>query len=176
MSFRFDTDDKEYRNKILVYPNITFQKDLEKESYVVVLGNIIKELNKIRTDLHWTILSPELIPSLQFDNTDQLIIPQISYPNSMRMSFPFKEVFDAIDWKHNDYDIVYSHLPEHTGQLKNLLFNTTDICPTIIGYTHWTEFKEITNYEYEVGLAFNIIGLLQMDKCGINTQAQKELV
>ena len=78
MSFRFDTDDKEYRNKILVYPNITFQKDLEKDSYVVVLGNIIKELNKIRTDLHWTILSPELIPSLQFDNTDQLIIPQIS--------------------------------------------------------------------------------------------------
>tara|TARA_R110002096_G_scaffold55053_2_gene141753 strand:- start:1756 stop:3090 length:1335 start_codon:yes stop_codon:yes gene_type:complete len=173
---RFTSDDKEYKYKILIYPNITFQKDLEKDSYVVVLGNIIKELNKIRTDLHWTILSPELIPSLQFDNTDQLIIPQISYPNSMRMSFPFKEVFDAIDWKHNDYDIVYSHLPEHTGQLKNLLFNTTDICPTIIGYTHWTEFKEITNYEYEVGLAFNIIGLLQMDKCGINTQAQKELV
>ena len=173
---RFTSDDKEYKYKILVYPNITFQKDLEKDSYVVVLGNIIKELNKIRTDLHWTILSPELIPSLQFDNTDQLIVPQISYPNSMRMSFPFKEVFAAIDWKHNDYDIVYSHLPEHTGQLKNLLFNTTDICPTIIGYTHWTEFKEITNYEYEVGLAFNIIGLLQMEKCGINTQAQKELV
>ena len=90
---RFTPDDKEYKYKILVYPNITFQKDLEKDSYVVVLGNIIKELNKIRTDLHWTILSPELIPSLQFDNTDQLIVPQISYPNSMRMAFPFKEVF-----------------------------------------------------------------------------------
>ena len=173
---RFTSDDKEYKYRILVYPNITFQKDLEKDSYVVVLGNIIKELNKIRNDLHWTIISPELISSLQFDNTEQLIVPQLTYPNSMRMSFPFKEVMTAIDWTRNDYDIVYSHLPEHTGQLKNLLFNTTNISPTIIGYTHWTEFKEITNYEYQVGLAFNIIGLLQQEKCGINTEAQKQLV
>jgi glycosyltransferase involved in cell wall biosynthesis len=173
---RFISDDKEYKYKILVYPNITFQKDLEKDSYVVVLGNIIKEMNKLRNDLHWTILSPKLISSLQFDNTEQLIVPQLTYPNSMRMSFPFKEVMTAIDWTRNDYDIVYSHLPEHTGQLKNLLYNTTNISPTIIGYTHWTEFKEITNYEYQVGLAFNIIGLLQQEKCGINTEAQKQLV
>ena len=52
---------KEYKYKILVYPNITYQKDLEKDSYVVVLCNIIKELNNIRNDLHWTILSPRLI-------------------------------------------------------------------------------------------------------------------
>jgi hypothetical protein len=120
MSFRFDTNDKEVKYKILVYPNITFQQDLEKDSYVVVLGNIIKEMNKIRDDLDWTILSPELIPSLQFDNTEQLIVPQLTYPNSMRMSFPFKEVLKAVDWKNSDYDIVYSHLPEHTGQLKKL--------------------------------------------------------
>lgn len=173
---RFLSDDKEYKYKILVYPNITFQKDLEKDSYVVVLGNIIKEMNKLRNDLHWTIISPKLISSLQFDNTEQLIVPQLTYPNSMRMSFPFKEVMTAIDWTRNDYDIVYSHLPEHTGQLKNLLYNTTNISPTIIGYTHWTEFKEITNYAYEVGLVFNIIGLLQQEKCGINTEAQKQLV
>jgi len=57
---RFLSDDKEYKYKILVYPNITFQKDLEKDSYVVVLGNIIKEMNKLRNDLHWTIISPEV--------------------------------------------------------------------------------------------------------------------
>jgi hypothetical protein len=39
--------DKEYGYNILVYPNITYQKDLEKDSYVVVLCNIIKELNKM---------------------------------------------------------------------------------------------------------------------------------
>ena len=171
-----EDNDKEYKYKILVYPNITFLKDLEKDSYVVVLGNIIRELNKIRDDLFFTIISPSHINSLDFDNTEQIIAPQISYPNSMRMAFPFKEVFSNIKWKESDYDIVYSHLPEHTGNLKNLLYNSTNISPSFIGYTHWTEFKEITNYEYQVGLAYNIVGLLQMSKCGINTQAQKNLV
>ena len=171
-----EDSDKEYKYKILVYPNITFLKDLEKDSYVVVLGNIIRELNKIRDDLFFTIISPAHINSLDFDNTEQIIAPQISYPNSMRMAFPFKEVFSNIKWKESDYDIVYSHLPEHTGNLKNLLYNSTNISPAFIGYTHWTEFKEITNYEYQVGLAYNIVGLLQMSKCGINTQAQKNLV
>ncbi len=171
-----EDSDKEYKYKILVYPNITFQKDLEKDSYVVVLCNIIKELNKIRDDLFFTIVSPAHINSLEFENTEQIIAPQMGYPNSMRMDFPFKEVFASLKWKENDYDIVYSHLPEHTGNLKNLLFNSTNISPAIIGYTHWTEFKEITNYEYQVGLAYNIVGLLQMSKCGINTQAQKDLV
>ena len=36
-----------------------------------------------------------------------------------------------------DYDIVYSHLPEHTLQLKNLFFNSTNIDPKFIGYCHW---------------------------------------
>ena len=171
-----EDNDKEYKYKILVYPNITFLKDLEKDSYVVVLGNIIRELNKIRDDLFFTIVSPAHINSLEFENTEQIIAPQMGYPNSMRMDFPFKEVFASLKWKENDYDIVYSHLPEHTGNLKNLLYNSTNISPAIIGYTHWTEFKEITNYEYQVGLAYNIVGLLQMSKCGINTQAQKDLV
>jgi len=93
------------------------------------------------------------------------------------MDFPFREIFDAIKWKENDYDIVYSHLPEHTGNLKCLLENTTNISPSIIGgYTHWTEFKEITNYHYKPGLSYNIVGLLEMVECGINTQAQKDLV
>ena len=44
--FAYDVDiDREYKYKVLVYPNITYMKDLEKDSYVVVLGNIIKELN-----------------------------------------------------------------------------------------------------------------------------------
>ena len=188
--FKFSDDkdsDKEYKYKILVYPNITYLKDLEKDSYVVVLCNIVKELNKIRDDLFFTIISPSHINSLDFENTEQLVIREFNgrkyydsfrnYPNSMRMDFPFREVFNAIKWKENDYDIVYSHLPEHTGNLKCLLENTTNISPAVIGgYTHWTEFKEITNYFYKPGLAYNIVGLLQMSKCGINTQAQKDLV
>ena len=48
-----DNDDREYKYKVLVYPNITYLKDLEKDSYVVVLRNIIRELNKIRDDIYF---------------------------------------------------------------------------------------------------------------------------
>tara|TARA_R100000234_G_scaffold112452_1_gene86127 strand:+ start:578 stop:1951 length:1374 start_codon:yes stop_codon:yes gene_type:complete len=180
-------EDKEYDYRVLVYPNITYLKDLEKDSYVIVLSNILKELYDLRKDLFFTIISPAHIDSLDLPNTEQLIIREFSgkkyydayrnYPNSMRMDFPFREVFEKIKWKENDYDIVYSHLPEHTGNLNCLLRNTTNISPAMIGgYTHWTEFKEITNYHYKPGLAYNIVGLLEMIKCGINTQAQKDLV
>ena len=169
-------NDKEYKYKILVYPNITYQKDLEKDSYVVVLGNIIRELNKVRDDLHWTIFSPGgEIKSLVFPNTSQLPIELPPYPNAMRLHFNQKQIIKQIDFRKNDYDIVYSHLPEHTLQLKNLFYNETNIEPKFIGYTHWTEFPEITNYAMTV-MDINFLGLLEMDKCGINTEAQKNLI
>ena len=172
-----DSEDieKDYKYKILVYPNITYQKDLEKDSYVVVLGNIIRELNRIRNDIHWTIFSPTHIDSLSFKNTEQLILPLPSYPNAMRLHFDQKTIINAINFRKNDYDIVYSHLPEHTLQLKNVFLNETNIEPKFIGYTHWTEFPEITNYKATV-MDINFLGLLAMDKCGINTQGQKNLI
>ena len=168
-------NDKEYGYNILVYPNITYQKDLEKDSYVVVLGNIIRELNKIRDDIYWTIISPRQIDSLDFDNTEQIILPLPSYPNAMRTHFDFKTLIREIDWKKKHYDIVYTHLPEHALQLKNLLYNNTNINPSFIGYTHWTEFPEITNYEMTM-MDVNFLGLLEMERCGINTQGQKNLI
>ena len=170
-----ESNDKEYGYNILVYPNITYQKDLEKDSYVVVLCNIIKELNKIRDDIYWTIISPRQIDSLDFDNTEQIILPLPSYPNAMRTHFDFKTIIKEIDWKKKHYDIVYTHLPEHALQLKNLLYNNTNINPSFIGYTHWTEFPEITNYEMTM-MDVNLLGILEMGRCGINTQGQKNLV
>ena len=170
-----EDNNKEYKYKILVYPNITFQKDLEKDSYVVVLGNIIKEMRKVRDDIHWTILSPEHIGSLDFENTEQLILPLPSYPNAMRLHFDQKTIIKAINFRKNDFDIVYSHLPEHTLQLKNVFLNETNIEPKFIGYTHWTEFPEITNYAATV-MDINFLGLLEMEKCGVNTEGQKNLI
>ena len=42
--------------RLLVYPNVTFQKDLEKDSYIQVIKKQIKLLNEIRDDL-WFYLS-----------------------------------------------------------------------------------------------------------------------
>ena len=168
-------NDKEYKYKVLVYPNITYMKDLEKDSYVVVLRNVIKELNKVRDDIHWTILSPTEVKSLVFPNTKQLPIELPSYPNAMRTHFNHKQILKAIDWKKNDYDIVYSHLPEHTLQLSNMFVNETNISPKFIGYCHWYEVPENTAYAKTM-LMSNIAGTLEMDECGVNTQWLKDLI
>ena len=41
--------------QVLCVPNITSQAALDKDSYVLVMENIIKELNKIRDDLFFHI-------------------------------------------------------------------------------------------------------------------------
>ena len=93
----------------------------------------IKELNKVRDDIHWTILSPYEVKSLIFENTTQLPIELPSYPNAMRTHFNHKQLIKTIDWKNKDYDLIYSHLPEHTLQLSNMFVNETNINPKIIG-------------------------------------------
>ena len=176
--FDFTTDkdsDKEYTYKILVYPNITYMRDLEKDSYVVVLRNVIKELNKIRNDIHWTILSPGDIKSLTFENTTQIPINLPSYPNAMRCHFNYNEIKANLRWKHTDYDVVYSHLPEHTLNITNLLENDTNISPKYVGYCHWYEVDENTNYSKRM-LMDNYNGMLEMKECGVNSIWLKELV
>jgi len=178
--FQFTDDldyDKEYKYNILVYPNITFMRDLEKDSYVVVLRNVIKELNKTSWGkyIHWTILSPYEVKSLIFENTEQLPIELPSYPNAMRTHFNHKQLMKTIDWKNKDYDLIYSHLPEHTLQLSNMFVNETNINPKIIGYCHWYEVPENTAYSKTM-LHHNVAGMLEMDECGVNTEWLKELV
>ena len=42
--------------RVLVYPNITFSKDLEKDSYIQVIKKQIKLLNEIRDDLWFYLI------------------------------------------------------------------------------------------------------------------------
>ncbi len=174
--FTNDQDsEKEYNYKILVYPNITYMRDLEKDSYVVVLRNVIKELNKVRDDIHWTILSPTDIKSLTFENTTQIPINMPSYPNAMRCHFNYEEIKKNLRWKYTDYDVLYSHLPEHTLNMINLLENDTNINPKVVGYCHWYEVPENTNYSKTM-LMNNVAGMLEMEECGVNSEWLKDLV
>jgi hypothetical protein len=174
--FTKDMDsDTQYDYKILVYPNITYMQDLEKDSYVVVLRNVIKELNKIRDDIHFTILSPTEIQSLVFENTTQIPINLPSYPNAMRTHFNFTELKNILKWKSTDYDVLYSHLPEHTDQLVNLFSNNTNITPKVVGYCHWYEVPENTAYNKTMLMA-NFAGMLEMEECGVNSEWLKSLV
>ena len=160
---------------VLVYPNITHQKDLRQDSWVYVMRNFLIEINKVRTDLFFTILTTSHLKELEFDNTEQRIIKLPSYPNSMRTHFDYFQLTEVLDLNNNDFDIVYSHLPEHTIALKNLIYNSSNCKPIFVGYCHWWEFKESTFYDATF-IKQNILGILEMDECGVNTSSQKEKV
>ncbi len=165
----------EYKYKILVWPNITYSDDLEKDSYVQVMHNVIKSVSKNHPDVFWYVVTPKLLKSFQFDNVEQLIHDFPTYPNSMRIDFDFKKIHQLIDWRSTDIDLVYSHLPEATLQLANLFYNTTDIHPEFLGYCHWYEIEENTSYGKNVFLN-NIAGTLQMKECGVNSKWLKDLI
>ena len=87
--------------RILVYPNITHQKDLRQDSWVYVMKNVLTEINKLRDDLFFTILTTHHLKELEFDNTEQLIVSYPSYPNSMRTHFDFEEISQRLDLRNN---------------------------------------------------------------------------
>ena len=55
----FDLEKEEVHQntvRVLVYPNITFQKDLEKDSYIQVIKKQITLLNQLRDDLWFYLI------------------------------------------------------------------------------------------------------------------------
>lgn len=167
--------DKEFKHKILVWPNITYAENLEKDSYVFVLSNVIKSLNSIRDDIFWTIVTPKRCKLLEYENTEQIIYKLPTYPNSMRVHFDVDKVANLLDLHKQDFDVIYSHLPEHTVQLANYIYNNAGIRPKIVGYCHWYEVAENTGYPKNV-FDLNILGTLEMEQCGVNSQWLKDLV
>ena len=160
--------------RILVYPNITFAKDLEKDSYIQVIKKQITLLNEIRDDLWFYLILPKEVPSLVFDNVTQLIVYLPTHSPTMRAHFDTEAIKKVLPREY-DFDLVMCHLPEHAYDLKNVLYNKTQHVPKFFGYAHWFDFKEVVNWPMD---SFNksMIGLLEYDKCYINTQHQKEMV
>ena len=126
--------------RVLVYPNITFQEDLEKDSYIQVIKNQIKLLNEIRDDLWFYLILPCHVPALDFDNVTQYYVDFETYPQTMRSHFRVDVIRKML---HNglDFDLVMSHLPEHTHALVNTLYNVTHHMPPVFGYCHWFDLK-----------------------------------
>ncbi len=171
----FDLEEKNVKTvRVLVYPNITFQEDLEKDSYIQVIKNQIKLLNEIRDDLWFYLILPCHVPSLDFDNVTQYYTDFETYPQTMRSHFRVDVIRKML---HNglDFDLVMSHLPEHTHQLVNTMYNVTHHMPPVFGYCHWFDLKEVVAWPKDSFLQ-NITGLLEYDRCYLNTQHQKNMV
>ena len=190
--------------RILVYPNITNWKNrnikhLEQDSFVQVIKNQINQLNEIRDDLFFYLVLPMIVPTLRFKNATPLItdvspskhfkdydkkeldklldghkfdLP--TYAPTMRSHFDVEFMRKLLGTQY-DFDLVMSHLPEHTHELKNTLYNVTHHTPLFFGYSHWFDIKGVVGTELDSFLQ-NMTGLLEMDRCYINTQYQKDLV
>lgn len=158
--------------RVLVYPNITYKKDLKKDSYVDVLAKMLKAMNKATNKYFFYILTPEVLDCFNYPNVKQIIYDLPSYPNQMRTHFDSEKLLDILP---EDFDIIFSHLPEHTLQLTNLVFNKSGLRPIVIGYCHWFEFKGVAKYPKNLFYQ-NILGILEMKICYVNTEAQKQMV
>ena len=171
----FNSDQRKVKIvRVLVYPNITFQKDLEKDSYIQVITNQIKLLNEIRDDLWFYLILPCPVPSLQFDNVTQWYVDFETYPQTMRSNFRV-DIMRKMFHHGLDFDLVMSHLPEHTHQLVNTLYNVTHHMPPVFGYCHWFDLREVVAWPKDSFLQ-NVTGLLEYDRCYLNTRYQKNMV
>ena len=173
--FNLDNEKREVKTvRVLVYPNITFQQDLEKDSYIQVITNQITLLNEIRDDLWFYLILPCHVPSLDFDNVTQYYTDFETYPQTMRSHFRVDVIRKMLN-NDLDFDLVMSHLPEHTHALVNTLYNVTHHMPPVFGYCHWFDLKEVVAWPKDSFLQ-NITGLLEYDRCYLNTQHQKNMV
>ena len=171
----FQTNNKLQKTvRILVYPNITFQKNLGADSFIQVAKKQIQLLNEIRDDLWFYIILPKPVESLNFDNVTQWYVDFETYPPTMRSNFRVDLMKKMFDYK-IDFDLVMSHLPEHTHQLVNTLYNVTHHTPAIFGYSHWFDVRQVVAWPKDSFLQ-NMTGLLEYDRCYLNTQYQKDLV
>ena len=110
----------------------------------------------------------------EFENTHQFMMHFPTYPQNMRMHFNTKD-FNIIRHRKWDFDLIFSHLPEHTLNIKNVLYNTSSHNPPIVGYCHWFDIKDVVVSSMHA-LPYNLIGILEMKRCYLNTEAQKQLV
>ena len=94
--------------QILVAPNITSASKLDKDSFVLVLENVIKSLNKIRDDLFFHIPITKITKRLDFPNTKQHVIKLPSFPNTMRAHYDVFTWNNFLDTRKIEMDMILS--------------------------------------------------------------------
>jgi glycosyltransferase involved in cell wall biosynthesis len=177
MNFWETSIDYHSARKVLVIPNITNSSNIEKDSFIDVLFNHVKAL-KQHNDYYWYVLVPNGSPSAKLNSLDNVKQIQIPIPGDMmnQRCFPPQEIIRIL--KDTEYDIIYSHLPDWNvvGRYKK----TSDT--KIVGYCHWWEMSHCNGVDNRPGKAKElwfpneILGVLQMEVCFVNTQDQKNKV
>jgi glycosyltransferase involved in cell wall biosynthesis len=177
MSFWEAVDYKNAR-KVLVIPNITNSSNIEKDSFIDVIHNHIKALDKCG-EYYWNVLVPKgkVTKKLNLPNVKQI---EIHIPGDMmnQRAFPSVELMKTL--KDGEYDVIYSHLPDWPQVGRYAKWGTK-----IIGYSHWFEGSKhlpCNGVDRRDGkakwlwLPIELLGISQMETCYLNTQDQKNRV
>lgn len=178
--------------RTLVIPNITWGgrgKDLTQDSYVDFLYRFILAMKYKRQDIYWYVLIPDYDDEKEFGKKSKeqtkLVMKKLRFPNLKiikikiprmpfnRIHFDFFELKQKINWKEEPIDLIFCNQPELMKQYRVFFSSLTNLVPPVIGYSHFFEFSSL-NWEgvFDLGIS----GILVMDKCFLNTQAQKEEV
>jgi hypothetical protein len=164
----WDSIDINNCRKVLVIPNITNSANIEKDSFVDVIYNHINALKEYG-DYYWHIILPEPVAKLNLDNVKQHIVQISGDMIHMRVTFPRKAITLLQEL---DYDVIYSHLPDWF-----MVKRYTD--KPIIGYSHWWEMKTCNAEDrknHQRNIVPELLGVLGMEVCYLNTQDQKNRV
>ena len=174
----WDSIDYGNARKILVIPNITMSSNLEKDSFVDVLHNHIKALDKYG-EYFWNVLIPKgnVTKKLNLPNVKQI---EIHIPGDMmnQRAFPSVDLIKIL--KNIEYDTIYSHLPDWPQVGRYAKWGTS-----IYGYSHWFEgskYLPCNGVDRRDGkakwlwLPIELLGISQMKVCYLNTQDQKNRV
>jgi glycosyltransferase involved in cell wall biosynthesis len=177
----FGMSENKFIKRILVWPNITFYKDLTQDSFVQTIHRMIVELKKIRDDIHWDLIlpdKPEVVYIFNYENVKVHRIPWPSFIQSTRGhfdTFVIDKITEHGNWNFEDVDLIFSHLPESTWNLVNHLGNRWHHIPPILTYSHWFDFSTICNWKYPAFMR-ECEGVSLSEKCYVNTESQKQLV
>lgn len=163
--------------KVLVIPNITNYANIDKDSFVDVIYNHIKGLSTIGKYYFHVLMPTNNISKrlAEYDNVTQHPIDICGDMMNQR-AFPSPELIKKL--RDIDYDIIYSHLPDwpQVGRYKKTMHTK------IIGYCHWWEMNGANGPDNRPGkpkdmwFINELAGVLQMDTCFVNTQAQLDVV
>jgi hypothetical protein len=175
----WDSIDYKSSRKVLVIPNITNSSNIEKDSFIDVIHNHIKALEKYG-EYFWNILVPtgNVTKKLNLPNVKQ---HQINIPGDMmnQRAFPSDELMKHL--KNIEYDVIYSHLSDWPQVGRYSKWGTS-----IYGYQHWFEggskHLPCNGVDRRDGkakwlwLPIELLGISQMKVCYLNTQDQKNRV
>jgi hypothetical protein len=153
--------------RVLIYPNLTYPKDLEKDSHIIDAKTWVKQLNSFAPN-YWFYT---MLPS-HFDfgkNVTNLEYHLPAHSPTMRVHFDTAAFKTSI--RNTTFDVVFSCLPEHTHAIKSVLENSCSIRPPFVGYCHWFDFPEVVTWG-KGSIETNLLGILNEQYCFLNTKAQ----